>query len=558
MKYTVPETHSHWGISDFTIHHFSFLFPLISPIYFAGITLTREQVPESSCFPLGLAHFVRFHSRKALFKGILFFLLVFAQLATAAPKPILKEFARIATPEGAEIVAYMPSHKTLFVTAGGKTVNVIHLANPHNPGMASILRFASDVASVSVNGDLVAVTESAEPATNPGMIHLFQMGDSLSLLKTYSTCAHPDMVTFSPDGKLILVACEGEPDADYKVDPEGGIGWIDISKGPANGVASILDFASLDSASLVKKGVRASVPGRFTQNLEPEYIAFEAGGAVAWVSLQENNALARIDIRAKRITDVFPLGTVDHSLPLNHLDYKQNKTIELETVPLLGLRQPDGIASFTQKSKQYVVTANEGASREYSSYTDLVTVSALARQKKLASSIFTPALVQSLGDFQVSNVESCIPACSTLYSYGSRSMSVFDGTTGKLIWDSGAQIEEMLAKRYPRNFNQNGKKDKLKMDARSDAKGSEPETVTLGEVNGRLLAFLGLERMGGILVWEMTHAEKPLLVDYLLDDRDRGPEGIVFISAKQSPVAGTALLIVGYEYSKTLVVYRVE
>ncbi len=483
---------------------------------------------------------------------LLFAVSVFAQ------KPVLEEYARVAVPEGAEIGAYMPSSQMLFVTTGASALQVIHFGNPKIPKYLTTLRFAGEVPSVSAHSDLLAVIEMGEPSTQPGLVHLFRMKDSLSLLKTYPTCAHPDMIQFSPDGKLILVACEGEPNADYSVDPDGGIGWIDLSKGPSNGVASVLNFESLDSAALVQKGVLARFPHRFTQNLEPEYITFDPSGKVAWVSLQENNALARIDIPAKKITDVFPLGSVNHALAGNALDYRQNKKIELQNVPLLGLRQPDGIRSLIQKGRHYVLTANEGASREYTQYTDVITVEELARQKKLSPAVFTPEIIRSLGNFPVSTVQSCVAPCTSLYSFGSRSMSVFDGTTGALIWDSGSQIEAMLAKKAPLYFNQNGKKAKLKMDARSDSKGSEPETVTLGEVKGRPLAFLGLERMGGIVVWDMTRAENPMLLDYLLDERDRGPEGILFISAKDSPLADTALLVVGYEYSKTLVVYRVQ
>ena len=159
-----------------------------------------------------------------------------------------------------------------------------------------------------------------------------------------------------------------------------------------------------------------------------------------------------------------------------------------------------------------------------------------------------------------------------MYAFGSRSVSIFDGEKGALVWDSHEMFERILAKIAPEYFNWNSKKNKVKMDKRSSDKGCEPENVTVGEVGYKRYAFVGLERTSGIAVVDVTDIEQdnllkvrspedyrgPKVVDYYLDPLDRGPEGILFIPADKSPLADQALLVVGYEYSKTLTIYQVK
>ena len=462
---------------------------------------------------------------------------------------------------GAEIVAYVPSRDEFLVTTGDESVSALSMSAG---AKASVKEYTGEVASVAVYGDLVAVPEMGVPHTLPGSVHLYQFkkGDAQfpSLVKTYQTCAHPDMITFTPDGSKILVACEGEIDEETRKDPEGAIGVIDISKGPAAGASVSLGFGGFDSLALAKRGVRLAGPGNFKQNIEPEYIAVAPDGKTAWATLQENNAVARIDLVHQKITDVFSLGAVDHSKPGNEFDYKQDGRISLENAPLRGLRQPDGIAALTVNGHDYFFTANEGAPREYSFYTDVTNAAALSQAGKLDAKIFTPNVVRGMGELPVSSMEPCAegePPCKSLNVFGGRSMSVFDGATGKLVFDSGAMLERMLAKNEPSRFNQNDKKAKHKADSKSDDKGSEPETITIGNVNGHTLAFLGLERAGGIVVWDVSKPESPKIIDYIIDDRDRGPEGILFVPAEKS-ANHKPFLAVGYEYSKTFVVYSVS
>jgi hypothetical protein len=199
-------------------------------------------------------------------------------------------------------------------------------------------------------------------------------------------------------------------------------------------------------------------------------------------------------------------------------------------------------------------------------WTDVTTPMTLAEQNRIDRKVFTDSLLSELKELSVSSLERCDMgknrtangACPYMYSFGSRSMSIFDGESGKLIWDSGELFERALAKIAPEHFNWNSKKNKLKMDKRSSDKGCEPENVTVGEVGRRRYAFVGLERTSGVVVIDITEPVAPKLVDYYLDPLDRGPEGILFIPADRSPLAEQALLIVGYEFSKTLTIYTVK
>ena len=330
-----------------------------------------------------------------------------------------------------------------------------------------------------------------------------------------------------------------------------------------------MGFDGLDSLALVAKGVRKTGVKSFVQSLEPEYITVSGNSKTAWISLQENNALVKFDVAAKKILDVFPLGFVDHSVSGAGLDVKKNKAIEINNYPLRGLRQPDGISSFSVNNKTFVVTANEGAPvNDYKAWTDVTTPMMLSQQGVLDPDVFTASVLEDLKNVTVSSLERCDVApdktangkCPYMYSFGSRSISIFDGATGHLMWDSGDMFEQTIAKVAPDYFNWNSKKGKVKMDARSEDKGCEPENVTTGVVGEKRYVFAGLERTSAVAVFDITGVEKgnaPKIVDFYLNPKDRGPEGILFIPAEKSP-NGEPLLVVGYEYSKTLAVYAVK
>ena len=481
----------------------------------------------------------------------------------------------------AEISAFMPEKKVLFVVGGENVLEVVDLADPANPKKISEIKLPGGASSVTVNGDLVAVSLLNNPEWKMGHVQVMRYNKKLEVLGKHELCYMPDMITFTPDGTNLLVACEGSPDETFSEDPEGGIGVLSIAGVNASASAAdlarawkkpqktVVGFGELDSLALMAKGIRKTGVKSFAQSLEPEYITVSSDGKTAWVSLQENNAIVKFDVEAKKILDVFPLGYVDHSKPGFGLDIKKNKKIEIKNYPLRGLRQPDGISAFSAGGKTFVLTANEGSPvNDYKAWTDVTTPMMLLQNGVIDPSVFTSQVLEDVKNISVSNLERCnvVPdktengMCPYMYSFGTRSISIFDGETGHLMWDSGDAFEQMMAQMAPDYFNWNSKKGKVKMDARSEDKGCEPENVTTGVVGDKRYAFVGLERSSVVAVLDIAGVENgntPKIVDYYLNPKDRGPEGILFIPAEKSP-NGEPLLIVGFEYSKTLAVYSVK
>jgi len=429
---------------------------------------------------------------------------------------ILEQVSRIEL-KSAEIAAYMPGQKLLFSVGDSNVMEVLDLSDPAALTIKGEFMLDGEATSVTVNGNLIASSLLAELPWQDGFVELMQYvgADStdstvamgVKKIGTYKVCSHPDMLTFTPDGKSLLVACEGEPSEDGKIDPPGGVAIVTIDDATFMDISPVVSVIAFDDVSV-----------------EPEYITVSQDSRWAWVSLQENNEIARIDVVNKKLDDVFDLGFVDHSKKGYGLDVVKDGKIHNENEFIRGIRQPDGIKSFEVDGKTFVVTANEGA--------------ALTKfdKKKVC------------GDEEKCEVK-----------FGTRSISVFDGFSGTLLWDSGDSMEKEIARKYPTYFNWNSKKGKRKVDARSNDKGCEPENVVVGTVGNRLLAFVGLERMSGVATFDFSSigAERPSLklVDYFLDPADRGPEGMLFIDEKNSPLEGRAILIVSYEYSKSLVIY---
>jgi hypothetical protein len=424
----------------------------------------------------------------------------------------------------------------------------------------------------------------------PGSVAFYNT-DGL-LLTSVTVGFLPDMLTFTPDGKRLLVANEGEPDG-YRpgdADPEGSVSVISIP----NKLEHIKQLKQQDvqtatftayndkAAELRTSGVRIFGPGAtVAQDLEPEYIAVSSDSKTAYVTLQENNAIAVVDLAAAKVRDILPLGFKDHSLAGNGLDGgERDSKINIANWPLRGMYQPDGIAAYTIAGETYLVTANEGDAREYPGFVEATRLTA-ATATAPASPALDPAVFPAdlatnakLGRLNVSSVMGNTDGdaeLEELYVFGGRSFSIWR-TDGTQVFDSGDQIEQIVKAKFPANFN--ASHDNNTMDNRSDDKGPEPETITLGKVDGRTYAFIGLERMSGVLIYDITNPTAPQFVDYVNNRnfaanpslpgppvtanpaaKDLGPEGMVFIPAATSPT-GEPLLVVANEVSGTTTIYR--
>ncbi|MDZ7963062.1 MAG: choice-of-anchor I family protein [Aulosira sp. DedQUE10] len=487
----------------------------------------------------------------------------------------LQKVGGFTSANGAEISAFDPGSDRLFVVAGStvdtysvSNTGALTLINSLTTGFTPPAGTQAIPNSVAVKNGIVAVAYAIQNSTTnaqqTGQVSFYNAADG-AFLNSVAVGALPDMLTFTPDGKKVLVANEGEPNSygqANSVDPEGSVSIIDISGGVASATVAQATFTSFNSqiATLKAAGVRITGPGStVAQDLEPEYIAVSPDGKTARITLQENNAIAVLDIASATITDILPLGVKNYNLPGNGIDASdQDGGINIKNWPVFGLYQPDAIASFTANGQTYYITANEGDSRAYAGFNEEIRVGAAGYVLDPTAFPNAATLKQNanLGRLQLTNATGDTDGdgdFDRIESFGARSFSIWDAS-GKQVFDSGDQLEQITATRVPTLFNSDGTA--ATFDTRSDNKGPEPEGVAIGVINNRTYAFIGLERTGDVIVYEVTNPQAPTFVQYINTPEDVAPEGLTFISAADSPT-GKPLLVTANEVSKTVAVFEV-
>ena len=498
----------------------------------------------------------------------------------------------------AEIVAYdAGSKRLLVVNALSGAVTILDISDPTAPTEVGTVHAGAGttVNSVSVRSDGLAIA-TVEPATKtePGEVIIFDAAGDGTILQRLPVGALPDMVTFDETGRYAVVANEGEPAEDYSVNPEGSVSIISVPAELASGALSApATVATATFGETVPEGVRvfgpADKPGTVAQNLEPEYIATK--DSKAYVTLQENNAIATIDIATATVENVAPLGTVNLRTVGMDVSDKDDK-INIANWPVKAFLLPDSIGAYTAHGSTYLVTANEGDSRDWTGYSEEARVKELGEDSlpPLAEDFNFAGAVDSetgeavtsakqlhkkhnLGRLKITtsvglNAEGT--AFEELYTFGGRGFSIVD-TAGNRVFNSDSQFSEILKDAVPEYFNSNHTE--TSFDGRSDDKGPEPEGLTLGTMGDKTYAFIGLERIGGIMVYDITNPAAAQFVTYFnnrdfnVDPQegnnaawqeagDLGPEGLTFIPASTSP-NGKNLLAVGNEVSGTTTLFEV-
>ena len=504
----------------------------------------------------------------------------------------------------AEIVQwYAARDRALVVSAYTATVQVLDVADVDDPqplfelvteGVASAdgttVPAGATANSVAVRKDGLAVVAVEAPTkTDRGWLVAFDVdGDEPVALGAVRVGAQPDMVTLTDDGRRAVVANEGEPAEDYSVDPQGSISVVSLRKqvtAPGQDAVRTARFHRYDRTG-APKGVRVfggredagtGTPLRpVSENLEPEYVTTE--GRFAYVTVQEANALATVDLRRAKVVRLTALGTVDRMVtPFDPSD--RDDAIDIATWPVRGFRMPDALDSFTVKGRTYLVTADEGDSRDWDGYSEEARVKDLGADglapicdsvvEKSGMTLEELVADENLGRLTITTAQglkadgSCF---RTLHALGGRSMSVFDAR-GRLVASTGAILERMTAAALPESFNSDHGASVF--DDRSDAKGPEPEGVVVGRVGRTPYAFLGLERVGGVAVFDLSTPKRPRFVTYVNtrdfavsgeDDLaaagDLGPEGLAFVKRSESPT-GKPMLAVAHEVSGSTRFYDV-
>lgn len=480
----------------------------------------------------------------------------------------------------AEIVAYDKNTELLFVVnAQAASIDVLDISDitaPDKIMTIDVSPYGAGVNSVAVHKNIVAAAVENETKTLPGSAVFFDIDGNF--LNAVTVGALPDMITFTPNGKYVLVANEGEPE-DYcapglENDPEGSVSIIDM-RGDIDDLSQddvrTAGFTQFNDVSL-DPSIRIYGPGAsVAQDLEPEYIAVSSDSKTAWVTLQENNAIAKIDIKNAAIIELVGLGFKDHDAAGMGLDASdRDDSINIANWPVMGAYEPDAISAFKYKGKTYLATANEGDTRDYDCH---------GEESRIADMDLDPAAFPDAGTLQDDvNIGRLTATTATgdtdgdgdfdeLHVPGARSFSIWT-RDGSLVFDSGDDFEQITAAELPDYFNANNDENgDDAFDSRSDNKGPEPEAISIGKIKGKTFAFVGLERIGGIMVYDVTDPTSPQFVEYF-NNRDftapadteaagdLGPEGIIFIPKSDSP-AGNPLLVVGNEVSGTTSIYQI-
>ncbi|MFM7153451.1 MAG: choice-of-anchor I family protein, partial [Bacteroidota bacterium] len=482
---------------------------------------------------------------------------------------------------GAEIPAFDPVSKRVY-TVAGSVIEYFTMSNSGSLTNGGTLPVgftppAGTTAvpnSVAISNGIVAAAYAVVNNTTAAQLQgqvVFYNASTGAVLNSVQVGFLPDMVTFTPNGLKVLTANEGEPNSygqGTSFDPEGSVSIIDISSGVGSATVQTASFTSYNSqlASLRAAGVRIYGPGAtVAQDLEPEYIAITPDGNTAWVTLQENNAHAVIDIATATVTSIRSFGLKNHNTPGNGMDASDRDLtsstgrINIANWPVFGMYMPDAIGQYSVGGQNYFVTANEGDSRAWTGYSEEVRVGASNYLLDPATfpNAATLKLNGNLGRLQLSNATGDLDGdgdIDQIHALGARSFSIWN-SSGSRVFDSGDQLEQITALRRPGIFNSEGAV--ATFDTRSDNKGPEPEGVAIGVINNRTYAFIGIERIGDVIVYDITDPVSPSFVQYINVPEDLAVEGLVFVAASNSPT-GKPLLITAAEVSLTVSVYEIN
>ena len=451
----------------------------------------------------------------------------------------------------AEISTYDPATKRLFTVnnSTNNQIDVIDFANPANPQKIAFINLSSyggGVNSLDVyDGKLAAALEASNKQAL-GKVVIFNTS-SYSEIKVITVGSLPDMVTYSPDGNFILTANEAEPSTDYSSDPAGTVSIISPNQ---NYTVTTIDFSAFVSqqSTLMSGGLRIFSPtNNFVNDIEPEYITVAEDSKTAWITLQENNGIAVLDLVTKTFTKILPLGFKDYNSTDNKIDVSDlDNAKTLANWQVKGMYQPDAIAVLNNNGIPYLFTANEGDAREYSAFSEVKRVKTLNLDATFFPNAVTLKLDAQMGRLNVTNKLGDIDSdgdMDVLYSFGARSFSVWNGITGGLVYDSKNELD---AKAIAENVYD---------DARSDDKGAEPEGITIGKVGNKTIAFIGLERADAVALYDVTIPTSPVFIKML--KCGDAPEGVLFIPASKSP-SGESLLVVSSENDGVIKVYKAD
>lgn len=476
----------------------------------------------------------------------------------------------------AEIVTYNKGDKVFYVVSGvTQSIDLVKINSDGSTKLQKRLEIekvlegqdisTGDMTSVSYSDEknlLAVAVQNSDYDKNGHIVILDKEGN---FVDSYECGVQPDMVTFTNDGRYILSADEGEPRKGYDkgaVDPKGSVTIVDVE----NKKTKKVEF-NINRDEALNNGVLLKKDSNPADDLEPEYITISDDNKTAYVSLQENNAIASIDIENAKINYVKGLGFIDHTLPGNEIDAIRGKDanakIDIKSDDFLGTPMPDGIVFVSKGGKDYILTANEGDAREWGDYENTASKKFDKKNADKKTEYLDPEKTDGLVEGRT-------------HLLGGRSFSIYDASSLRRIYNSGSDFEKITARIFPDFFNTNNDEDKGpdELDARSNKKGPEAENVAVLNIKDKTYAIVGLERISGIMIYDITDPVNPVYKDYFnnrifiksVDKNEKvglekrgniGPEGLCTIEAKDSPT-GKPLVLVANEVSGTVQVIEFD
>lgn len=501
--------------------------------------------------------------------------------AVALDLHLLNAFTQAAgaRPGSAEILSYTPHQYTVASTMAGSAgygVQLLTLGADGSLTERALVTYDDAFGGPSLTGSAsstaldplgrgfgaVALIPVSSGAT-VGKVGFFDYqvtpaGASRKLV-TVDVGFHPDSLRFSGDGRYLFVANEGEFTTGGATDQPGSVSIVDLSS-----VTGLADLSTLTSAavhtfdfsagnlgpgvSLTGLRLNDTSAGALAEphrHVEPEYV-YELGGKV-YASLQENNAIAVLDVDSASLADsrwsaIYPLGPLTQTIDASDRDGPGGgRAARIDDV-VAGLPMPDAIAAFEHDAQIYVVSVNEGDARPDDGD--------IARFGSDVDPDFTgDASNAGLGRLNVLKAESDTDGDGKLdqpVMLGTRSFSIWSAADGSLVKDSGS-LESVLLALDAATHNMNSGLPS-NFDTRSDDKGPEPEALVVAMLGERRVAFLGMERQNGILAYDITDPAQMVRIGYVNSYAEGlvSPESLLFVDGADSPT-GTALLLAGYE-----------
>ncbi len=441
-------------------------------------------------------------------------------------------------------------------------------------------RLIGEIKGVAFANGVLAVAFKALQENERGrVLFLNEFGDPIA--DPVSVGIDPDAIAFSPDGRKLVVA--NTATGDEGDDPEGSVSIVTVERDAGGQVTTDVRQIGFErfndqATRLRSEGVRIYTPrSTVAQDLEPESVAITPDGSTAFVGFVRNNAFATVDLTLETVVDIHGLGTRDFNVAGQGIDASdRDGAIAIRPWPVSGYFAPDGIGVLPSGGVLHVVTANEGDPRDFED----ARVEALSLDPTAFPDSADLQRPENLGRLRITSVEGDPDGdgdYDRLFTLGTRSFAIWR-PDGRLVFDSGDDFEQKTAEAVPAFFNTPD--DVNRFDGRSPDRGPEPEPLAVGKVGDRWYAFVGFERIGGIIAYDVTEPTAPRFAFYL-NNRDftvdpaavcrrdtiktpecaavgdLEPESLRFIPAAQSP-NGAALLVVTHEQTDSVLLLQLD